>query len=334
MKAAVTPIRDIRGRQQSAVAIMLDVSDAARAREALQLSEERLRLILENAREFAIVSIDLQRRMTSWNSGAERMLGYDEQEILLQSADVILHPRTARRARRSVEASRALRDGRVADERWHVRKDGSRFWGSGVMTAMHGPSGSIVGLVKIFRDETAVRATAEALEQSRAELWQALAENSRARVELEAASHAKDHFLAVLSHELRTPLTPVLVAVQALRVRPDLPQDARDVLEVIRRNVRIEAHFIDDLLDLTRSRKANSRSCASRSTCTRSSDGALEICEPGHPDPQAAPRSRARSPSSPRKRRLPPASAGGLERRKKCLEVHSARRRHPRYLEQ
>ena len=70
--------------------------------------------------------------------------------------------------------------------------------------------------MKIFRDETDVRAAAEALEQSRGELWQALEENKQAREELETASQAKDHFLAILSHELRTPLTPVLVAAQTL----------------------------------------------------------------------------------------------------------------------
>ena len=69
---------------------------------------------------------------------------------------------------------------------------------------------------------------------------------------LEAANQAKDHFLAVLSHELRTPLTPVLTTVQILERRPDLPQEFRDPLAMIRRNVELEARLIDDLLDLTR----------------------------------------------------------------------------------
>ena len=72
------------------------------------------------------------------------------------------------------------------------------------------------------------------------------------RKELEAASQAKDHFLAVLSHELRTPLTPVLMAARMLGRRSDLPPDLRESLEMIRRNVQIEAQFVDDLLDVTR----------------------------------------------------------------------------------
>ena len=118
------------------------------------------------------------------------------------------------------------------------------------MMAMHG--GGIVGLLKILRDETGARETAEALERSRAELWQALAENSRARAELEAAGRAKDSFLATLSHELRTPLTAVMAAVYALGLRTDLPDAAHETLEVIRRNIRLEARCIDDLLDLTK----------------------------------------------------------------------------------
>ena len=71
-------------------------------------------------------------------------------------------------------------------------------------------------------------------------------------MELESASQAKDLFLAGLSHELRTPLTPVVMAVQALSMRRDLPDVAYDALELIRRNVKVESHLIDDLLDLTR----------------------------------------------------------------------------------
>ena len=280
VKAAVTPILDSRGYQRAAVAIMLDVSETARAREELQLSEERLRLVVENAREYAIFSTDLQRHVTSWNHGAERLLGYAESEILHQPADVIFTPEDRVGGAPEAEAAQALRDGRAADERWHMRKDGSRFWGSGVMMAMHGAHGAIVGLVKIFRDETAARAAAEALEQSRGELWEALAENKRAREELEAASRAKDHFLAVLSHELRTPLTPVLVAVQALGMRSDLPQQARDALEVIRRNVRIEAHFIDDLLDLTKIARGQLQVLREAMDVHDAIRGAIEICEP------------------------------------------------------
>ena len=74
----------------------------------------------------------------------------------------------------------------------------------------------------------------------------------RAKVEAQKANQAKDHFLAVLSHELRTPLTPVLAAVQLLQRRPGLSTEVREPLEIIQRNVQLQARLIDDLLDLTR----------------------------------------------------------------------------------
>jgi PAS domain S-box-containing protein len=77
-------------------------------------------------------------------------------------------------------------------------------------------------------------------------------ELERARREAEAASHAKDQFLAVLSHELRTPLTPVLTAAQAIEGDPQVPESLRATAGMIRRNVELEARLIDDLLDLTR----------------------------------------------------------------------------------
>jgi two-component system CheB/CheR fusion protein len=106
-----------------------------------------------------------------------------------------------------------------------VRKDGSRFWGSGVMMAMHNERGEAVGFVKIFRDQTEAVKQHLTLEQSQKDLWEALQEMERARAEAEAATLAKDHFMAVLSHELRTPLTPVLMAVHALSRRKDMPPD-------------------------------------------------------------------------------------------------------------
>ena len=94
--------------------------------------------------------------------------------------------------------------------------------------------------------------TSHELVQLRVKLEQALQDAKQAREELASVKRVKDRFLAALSHELRTPLTPILIAVQALAKNQDLPQPARDALEMIRRSVKIEANLINDLLDLTR----------------------------------------------------------------------------------
>ena len=121
------------------------------------------------------------------------------------------------------------------------------------MMAMRDADGTHpIGLLKIFRDQTQARAAEQALETSRAELVQALVDNRKARAEAEAASHAKDRFLAILSHELRTPLTPVVMALHALERNAELPASLRGTVELIRSNVRAELMLIDDLLDVTR----------------------------------------------------------------------------------
>lgn len=252
----------------------------ARAEEALRSSDERLRLIVENAREYAIFAADLDRRVTIWNPGAERILGYTEQEIKGQSADVIFTEEDRAAGAPEEEAGTALAEGRAADERWHLRKDGTRFWGSGVMMVMRDVRGEAIGFVKILRDETNALRAKEALEQSRLELWNSLQETERARSDAEAAGLAKDHFLAVLSHELRTPLTPVLMAVSILRRRKDLPEAAREPLDMIQRNVQLEAHFIDDLLDLTRITRGKMELMSEPMDIHQAVKHAVEISEP------------------------------------------------------
>jgi len=276
---SVSVLRDRDNRPYAATALVLDLTERNRAREASRESEERLRLVIENAREYAIFSADLERRITSWNSGAQRLIGYDEKEVIGRSADIIFAPEDRTAEAPEAEARTALTEGRSADERWHVRKDGSRFWGSGAMMAMHDGSGKTVGLLKIFRDQTQERVATEELAKSRAELEQALAFNKIARDDLEAASRAKDRFLAVLSHELRTPLTPVVMAVQTLGRRHDLPADVFDALGMIRRNIKIESHLIDDLLDLTRISRGHLEIVAEPMDLHAAIIGAVEICE-------------------------------------------------------
>jgi two-component system CheB/CheR fusion protein len=258
---------------------VLDISDRRRAEQAGRESEERLRLIVENSREYAIVTLDLKRRITGWNSGAESLTGYLADEVLGESGDILFteDDRVAGAPQR--ETQQALEEGRAADERWHRRKNGSSFWGSGVMMAMRdGDRGQPIGLLKIFRDQTMVRAAGQALETSRAELVQALVDNRKARAEAEAASHAKDRFLAILSHELRTPLTPIVMALHALERDPELPNALRPTVDLLRRNVKAELLLIDDLLDVTRISSGKLEMARERTDMHEVVHAAADIC--------------------------------------------------------
>ncbi len=250
--ARLLPYRSVDDHIGGVVLTFVDITERKRNEQALRESKETLQLVIENAREYAIFTTDLDMQVTTWNSGAERLLLFSEREILGQSASAIFTPEDRAAGRPDQERDQALSEGRATDERWHQRKDGTRFWSSGFLMAMHDATGRTVGFVKILRDATEERTAQRTLVESRAELQAALSEIEKARDMAEAAARAKDHFLAVLSHELRTPLTPVLIAAGGLTRRGDLPADVIDALDMISSNVQLEARFIDELLDLTR----------------------------------------------------------------------------------
>jgi two-component system CheB/CheR fusion protein len=150
----VSPIRDGSGHVLAGTAVLRDISAAREAAEALRQSEERLRLVLENAVEYAIFSTDLDRNITTWNTGAQRLLGFAEDEAVGRSADMIFTEEDRAAGAPQKEAGTARREGRAADERYHRRKDGSRFRGSGVMMLMRNEAGQAVGFLKIMRDRS------------------------------------------------------------------------------------------------------------------------------------------------------------------------------------
>jgi PAS domain S-box-containing protein len=130
------------------------------------VTDKQLRLIVDSATDYAILSTDLKGRVTSWSNGAERLLGFCADEMHGRSADVIFTPEDLAQGAPDQERQTALRDGRAEDERWHQRKDGSLFWASGLLMPLKGEGGRPIGFAKFMRDRTAHRRTEEALDDA------------------------------------------------------------------------------------------------------------------------------------------------------------------------
>ncbi len=144
------------------------VAELRGSQQTLRESEERFRLLVEGAKDYAIFMLDLEGCIASWNTGAERLLGYREEEILGRSFSTIYTPEDVRQGAPEQELSTAAEEGRAQDERWHVRKDGTRFWASGVVTPLLDEAGRLRGFAKVMRDSTERKQAEEALRISEA----------------------------------------------------------------------------------------------------------------------------------------------------------------------
>ena len=202
-------------------------------------TSELLSAWIDSARDYAIILVDPTGRVSSWNLGAERILGYTEAEAIGQPIEVFFTDEDRERGVADRELARAQSNGRASDDRWHIRKDGSRFWCSGVLMRVGDDPGAPDGFVKVMRDLTDRKMMEERLRARTEELM----EVDRRRIE----------FLGVLSHELRNPLAPLLNLVYLLQHR--VPVDdpvARDALNLIDRGARRMKRLLDGLSDVIR----------------------------------------------------------------------------------
>jgi len=133
-------------------------AELGRVGSALSLSEAHYRAILDSSTDYAIITTDLNGLITTWNEGAQQIMGWSEEELLGASAAVFFTPEDREQQRPQVEMSIALAEGRAADERWHVRKDGRRFWAAGLMMPLK-VDGEVRGFLKILRDRTQEKET-------------------------------------------------------------------------------------------------------------------------------------------------------------------------------
>jgi PAS domain S-box-containing protein len=224
------PLKNDAGQARGFAKILRDRTAEKSSADRLHASETRFRLMIESLKGYAIFSLDLEGRISSWNSGAEEVYGYAEAEIVGQDVAVLFTPDDRERGVPERERKAAVAMGEASDVRWHVRKDGSHFFVSGKLTPLLDDVGALQGYTIIAHDITA----------------QKLAEQR-----LKEADRRKDEFLAILGHELRNPLAAINNAVQLL-LPPGREEHLQWSKEVIDRQAKQLGRLIDDLLDIAR----------------------------------------------------------------------------------
>lgn len=241
------PYRTNEDRIEGAVMTFFDITARRQAEEQARVSEVRMRMVAESANDYAIITMDVDGRVTSWNKGAETLFGYSADEMQGQSTARLFLPEDIAAGALEDELRRAREDGRAEDERWHMRKDGSRFYCSGVTTPLR--NGDFYGYAKIARDETA-------RERHGQEREQAFSREQAERSDAVTASALKDEFLSVMSHELRHPLNMIHINVELLSRMPELRASNTFMrsASIIRNAVMSQAKIIDDLMDMSRVR--------------------------------------------------------------------------------
>ena len=185
---SAAPVRDNAGQITGVVLTFRDVSERQRVEQALQESEERFRLLVEGVQDYAIFRLDPLGCVTSWNSGAERLMGYHAHEILGASLTKLFTAPDVRRGKPEQNLELAKLRGRAEDEGWRVRKDGSRFQANVIITALRDDQGRLLGFAQVTRDITGLKQAEKQLKDSREQLralaayLQSVREEERTRI--------------------------------------------------------------------------------------------------------------------------------------------------------
>ena len=239
---------------------------------------ELYRLLVESVKDYAIFALDPNGYVVSWNPGAQRFKGYTAPEIIGKHFSVFYPAEDLAARKPQIELEIAAEVGRLEDEGWRIRKDGTRFWANVVITALRGPDGELVGFAKVTRDltqrraaelqavedarriaaEEALRIAAELRSTELADLLdrtrRQAEEIERRRNEADVANRTKTEFLAAMSHELRTPLNAIAGYVQLLMlgVRGPLTGEQAADLARIQRSQQHLLSLINDILNFSR----------------------------------------------------------------------------------
>jgi len=226
---------ELQETNRGVVAIYAELEDQI---QRVRQAEDRLRMLLDAVHDYAICMLGPDGEIVSWNVGGERIFGFSADEIIGRNYACLFPPGEREERRPEEHLKHAFVEGRHEIDGVRVRRGGSVFEASVVITPMKKPSGQHRGFSLVIRDIT---------ERKRLE------DDLRRRAEdLDAANRAKEDFLATLSHELRTPLNAMLGWTRLLRMGRLDPPARQRALETIERNAHLQEQLIADILDVSR----------------------------------------------------------------------------------
>jgi PAS domain S-box-containing protein len=260
----ITALKDAQGTLQGFSKITRDLSERRKHEELLRQSDERFRLMIDSVKDYAIFMLDPDGIVASWNTGAERIKGYKQAEIVGRHFSVFYPEEGRAKKWPQQELATARQQGRFEDEGIRVRKDGTTFWANVVLTPVYGPEGALRGYAKVTRDLT-----------------------DRRRVEaLEKAEKQTNEFLAMLAHELRNPLAPIRNALHLLAKKPTSDPAELWVRDVLQRQTIQMTRLVDDLLDVSRITRStvalNKTSVDARKLIRDAVDGSMQWFQARH----------------------------------------------------
>jgi two-component system CheB/CheR fusion protein len=199
-----------------------------------------VRLYLEQTQEHACLVLDTSGRIIAWLGCAQKIFGYTSDEVIGQPMSILFTPENVQAGMDIYEIEVAKTNVEAEDDRWMLRKDGSRFWAAGVTTPVKDETGQLLGFVKLMRDRTDLRAQTDALEK---------------RVEaLQQLDDTKNRFVSTLAHEVRNPLSTIVTSAQLLKVIGGQNEEIEFAVSTIERATDSMRRLIEDVFDATRAR--------------------------------------------------------------------------------
>jgi two-component system CheB/CheR fusion protein len=200
--------------------------------------DELLRLLVEQLCENALILLDAEGRIAGWFPGSQKTFGYSLDEVLGKPVSILFTPENIEAGMVEYEQEVARTDAEAEDDRWMLRKDGGRFWATGVLTPIRDADGKLVGFGKLLRDRTDMRAKFDALVKK--------------TESLKTADERKNKFISTLSHELRNPLSSLSMSASLLKYAGNDEKLLSDTVGIIEREVATMRRMVDDLIDVTR----------------------------------------------------------------------------------